>query len=217
MPLRVPRTQLLTNYLIPQSELLCKVRIAIDSGICCVQYRSPRTEDCFEQARMFAELCSSTNTQFIVNDHVDVASVLNQRGFQAGVWLGQRDMSVLEARKILGNDVFIGLSVNCCEEAKQANTLPINAIAANGVFECVSNPHAQTMGIEGLMNIISLSNHPVIAIGGIAEHNLQAILETGVDGVAISGAILRAADIENTTKCIVELCGIISESLCQKQ
>lgn len=207
MPRRIPKIQLLTNSYIPWHILRCKVTLAIRCGVDCVQYRAiPNEQDLYERARFFAELCQNTNTMFIVNDYVHIAAQLNNEGFEAGVWLGQSDMHASTAREILGNNAFIGLSVNSVYETLEANALPVTAVAANGVFECHSNPNAQRMGIHALRDIIHHSEHPTIAIGGIIHDNVIEVLATGVDGIALSGALLQTENVENATTCLIDLC-----------
>ena len=207
---RIPRIQLLTNCNIPCTILQQHVRLAIEHGVDCLQYRAgPEENNCYETARIFAELCHKTKTQYIINDHVDIAAKLRTEGFDAGVWLGQNDMHAAAARAILGNQAFIGLSVNTEAETEAANNLPVNAVAANGIFPCSSNPYAQQMGLEGLQAMRQMSAHPMVAIGGITHSNLAQVLATGVDGIALSGAILRADNIAHATKCVFDLCDCI--------
>lgn len=199
---KIPRVQLLTNCNIPCSILQQRVRLAIEHGIDCLQYRAgPEETNCYDNARIFAELCHKTKTQYIVNDHVHIAARLRTEGFDAGVWLGQNDMPAAAARTVLGDEAFIGLSVNTDTEAAAANY----AVAANGIFPCSSNPYAQQMGLGGLQTLRQMSTHPMITIGGITHNNLPHVLATGVDGVALSGAILRADNIEHAAKCFVDL------------
>jgi thiamine-phosphate diphosphorylase len=206
MKRKVPRLQLLTNCCVPYTDLIHKVGLAIKSGVDCIQYRCRPGRECYTEAKTLAELCKQADIRFIINDHVQMAYQLNQEGLQAGVWLGQKDLAIAAARSILGPETFIGLSVNSIDELRRANHLSVDAVAANGVFTCTSNPHAQVMGLEGLQEMVALSEHPILAIGGITPHNIRDVLEADVDGIALSGTILRADDIENITKCLLELC-----------
>ncbi|MBP9791834.1 MAG: thiamine phosphate synthase [Rickettsiales bacterium] len=206
MKRKVPRFQLLTNCCIPYTDLIHKVELAIKSGVDCIQYRCRPGRECYTEAKTLAELCKQAKIRFVINDHVHMAYHLNQEGLQAGVWLGKQDMAIPVARSILGPETFIGLSVNAISELHRANHLPVDAVAANGVFACTSNPHAQVMGLAGLQEMVAFSEHPILAIGGITPSNVRDVFETDVDGIALSGAILRANDIENITKCLLELC-----------
>ncbi len=201
---RIPRIQLVTNCYIPCHVLQQRVMLAMMHGVDCLQYRAgPDEVNCYETARFFAELCHQTRSQYIVNDHVDIAVRLRAEGFDAGVWLGQNDMSAAAAREALGDDAFIGLSVNTEIEAETANRLQY--------LQMVSSPAPLThthskWAWRAYEHYVKYQKHPMVAIGGITHDNIQHILATGIEGIALSGAILRADDIENATKCLVDLC-----------
>lgn len=143
---KIPKTQLLSNHCTPIPYLEYILRIAARNNLHCFQYRTMPGEYTYQTALLFAKLCQETNIQYIVNNQVDIVSKLRQEGFDAGVWLGQSDIPVTEARALLGNNAFIGLSVNTEAEVVAANNQPVNAVAANGVFACINKPQCSTNG-----------------------------------------------------------------------
>jgi len=126
----------------------------------------------------------------IINDRVDVALECGADG----VHLGQNDISVSAARKILGKRSIIGLSVETRNQAKQAAQLPLDYISASPVFHTSSKADAANpLGLNGLRKIkMVASSVPVIGIGGINEENALEVIKAGASGVAVISAICGA-------------------------
>lgn len=132
---------------------------------------------------------------FIINDRPDIALAIDSQG----VHLGQQDMPINYARKILGKDRIIGISVNSCEEAKKAEKGSANYVAVSSPFS--SETKKKTLiPLSEIKKIKKSVNIPVFAIGGINLDNLETILSTEVDGVCISKALLDTEDIKKTTR-----------------
>lgn len=110
--------------------------------------------------------------------------------FQAhGVHLGQSDGNILEARKMLGPNKIIGLSTNTLEEIDHSNTLPIDYIGVGSIFPTANKKDVTTIWqLSGLQQAVKQAKHPIIAIGGINHTNSQAVLSTGIHGIACIGA-----------------------------
>ena len=133
----------------------------------------------------------SDRALFIVNDSAALAYNLSA----GGVHLGKEDGDLQEARTLLGPDCVIGLSVDCAEDVKKANHLPIDYIGAGAVFATSNKPDADDLGgPAGLVPIVRESRKPVIAIGGISVEKAAEVMESGVDGLAVIGAISGACD-----------------------
>lgn len=141
-----------------------------------------------------ATLALST-INFIINDRPDIALAIDSQG----VHLGQQDMPINYARKILGKDRIIGISVNSCEEAKKAEKGSANYVAVSSPFS--SETKKKTLiPLSEIKKTKKSVNIPVFAIGGINLDNLETILSTEVDGVCISKALLDTEDIKKTTR-----------------
>lgn len=164
---------------------------AIKGGVTVVQLREK--EASFDEvvlvANQLLELLQPLGIPLIINDRIDVA--LETKA--AGIHLGQSDLNVAEARKILGKEAIIGQSIETLNDAKMAMTQDVNYIAASPLFPTNTKPNcAAPIGLSTLKEICLISSIPVIAIGGINVNNVQSVFEAGVTGVAVVSAIFDA-------------------------
>ena len=137
----------------------------------------------------------SINTPLIINDSLDLWMPVGAEGLH----LGQGDGDVVTARKVLGSDKILGLSVDTAENIIHANALPIDYIGVGPVFHPRNKDAEKLWGLNGLRRATSLSNHPVIAIGGINPKCLNDVASTGVCGVAAIDAFHKAANPKAVT------------------
>ena len=136
-------------------------------------------------------LLSPLGVPLIINDRVDVALAVDADG----VHIGQSDMPYDVARRLLGPDKIIGLSVETLDQVKEANLLDVDYIAVSPVYSTPTKTDtAPPFGLEGLRQAVSLSRHPGVAIGGMNAATAPAVLATGIDGVAVVSAICSAPD-----------------------
>ena len=127
----------------------------------------------------------------IINDRVDVALAVDADG----VHIGQSDMPYAIARRLLGPDKIIGLSVENLDEVAEANGLDVDYIAVSPVYGTPTKTDtAEPFGLEGLRRAVALSRHPVVAIGGMNEHTAPDVFAAGADGIAVVSAICSAPD-----------------------
>lgn len=170
------------------------VEEAIIGGTTIVQVREKdiSTREFYKVAMEVKEVTDHYNVPLIINDRIDIAQAINA----AGVHLGQDDMPLTIARKILGEDKIIGISTGTLDEALEAQRdgadyLGIGAIFYTGTKKDIDAP----IGIEYLKHIYSNINIPAVAIGGINETNFKEVLSTGVDGISVISAILGKEDV----------------------
>jgi thiamine-phosphate pyrophosphorylase len=171
------------------------VEKAVKGGVTIVQLREKdlETRDFIEEAQRIQKILKPYNIPLLINDRVDVALAIGADG----VHLGQSDMPYHMARKILGNEAIIGLSVESIEQAKEANLYDVDYIAISPVFTTPTKEElTQELGIEGIKEITRLSKHPAVGIGSIKAHNAQDIIQAGADGVAVVSGICSADDPE---------------------
>lgn len=142
------------------------------------------------------QITNQYNTTLIINDFVNIAKTIDAHG----VHLGKNDMSIVEARKILGDDKIIGATANTLEDIIQLASLPINYIGL-GPFRFTSTKKnlSPILGIDGYKNILDKLNNlnikiPIIAIGGITLEDITPLLQTGIHGIAVSSAINLSND-----------------------
>ncbi len=145
-------------------------------------------------------LCKKHSATLIINDNVLLAKEIGAHG----VHLGKEDMSIAEARNLLGGDFIIGATANTFEDIKnhaadKADYIGLGPFA----FTTTKQNLSPVLGIDGYKNILQQCKNenitiPIIAIGGIAESDMEEILSTGIYGVAASGAITNALNIKIT-------------------
>ncbi len=138
-----------------------------------------------------AERLAGTGVPLLINDRLDIALACGA----AGVHLGQDDTPLAEARRILGGDKIIGLSVNTPEEARRAEREGADYVGAGPAYSTSTKETAlAVLGPEGLGRIKRAVSIPVVAIGGVSASNAAAVARSGVDGIAVVSAILGAPD-----------------------
>lgn len=185
-------------------------RLALEGGCRWVQLRMKGAEESDRVACALAiqKMCRAVGATFIVDDDVPLA----RRIGADGVHLGKEDMPIAEARKILGEGVIIGATVNSFEdiEAHINGAMPDYFGCGPFRFTTTKKRLAPTLGIEGYRSIISRMREqdiaiPIVAIGGITKADIPQILATGIDGIALSGSVLQADNPVNEMQEIVSI------------
>jgi thiamine-phosphate pyrophosphorylase len=139
---------------------------------------------------------------FIVNDRPDIAKLSDADG----VHLGQTDMSVLEARRILGPEALIGVSTHNLDQVRQAVLDGASYLGVGPAFASVTKQFASLAGIELIKSAIAETSLPTFAISGINLENINAVVAAGARRVAVSAAIAKADDPRLTALLFVEAC-----------
>lgn len=156
--------------------------------------------------RQLRKLCDDYGATFILDDHVELVAETGADG----VHLGRNDMPVAQARTILGSEKIIGATANTLEHMIEAVEAGADYIGLGPFrFTTTKQRLSPILGLDGYRAIMAefrrRSQIPVVAIGGIEASDIPAIMATGVSGVAVSGAILSAGDIERETEKFVKL------------
>ncbi|MCC6347209.1 MAG: thiamine phosphate synthase [Nitrospirales bacterium] len=172
------------------------VRTLLESGVRWVQYREKgRTKrDRYGEALELRELTRCFGACFIVNDEADLALAVDADG----VHLGQDDLPLAEARKIMG-DRIIGISTHSLREAVGAERGGADYIGFGSIFSTTTKEVGAPQGIEALREIRAAVEIPVIAIGGINAGNADSVFAAGCDGVAVSSGLF-CGDLEENAK-----------------
>jgi thiamine-phosphate pyrophosphorylase len=143
----------------------------------------------FEDARGVARLCRDAGARFIVDDRADFAMLL-----EAGLHVGQDDLSPRDARMLLGPDALIGFSSHNAEQIRAAAAEPVSYVAFGPVFPTLSKRHPDPVaGVEALRGCRALCSKPLVAIGGITRANALEVLSAGADSVAVIADLLPEA------------------------
>ena len=176
-------------------------RAAIDGGATAVQLRAPELDDeaFLPLASELAVACREAGVPFIVNDRLEVALGSGA----SGVHLGQGD-DPLEARRRLGADLALGVSVNDVDEAAAAELAGADYVAVT-VWSTPTKPEAEARGLDVLAGVVAATALPVVGIGGISASNAALVLEAGAAGVAVISAVAAAGDPVAATRELVEV------------
>ena len=178
-----------------QYGLLETVRDAVRGGVTAVQLRdkTATTSALVKMGRDIATGLADTGVPLIVNDNVEAAIAIGADGLH----VGQGDMKVDEARRLIGPDMLLGLSCETVEDARMTDPAIVNYIGISPVFATpTKTDHSPAVGIEGLRAIAAATPVPKVAIGGLKSHHFEAIFENGADGVAVVSAICGQPDAE---------------------
>jgi thiamine-phosphate pyrophosphorylase len=173
--------------------LIDVVQAAVLGGVTCVQLREKHanSRDFYAQAVALMELLAPLNIPLIINDRLDIALACGA----PGVHLGQSDIPVAVARKLLPPEVFIGWSVENMDEVVHSAMLPVDYLGVSPVFATPTKTDTATpWGLEGLQRIRAVTDLPLVAIGGIHPSNASAVLQAGAHSLAVVSAICSADD-----------------------
>ncbi|SEE62524.1 thiamine-phosphate pyrophosphorylase [Prevotella aff. ruminicola Tc2-24] len=177
---------------------LDSIRLALEGGCRWIQLRMKDATD--EEVRPIAlvaqRLCHEAGATFIIDDRVGLVRELHADG----VHLGQNDMPIREARRLLGDGFIIGGTANTFDQVRAHYESSADYIGCGPFrFTTTKQKLAPVLGLDGYRTIISEMEEahihiPIVAIGGITEEDIPDILQTGVSGIALSGTVLRADD-----------------------
>ena len=159
------------------------------AGILQIRHKGHWSRDVFEASRAVARLCREDSAALIVNDRADFALLL-----EAGLHVGQDDLSPRDARRLMGPDAVIGFSSHNPAQLCAAGGEPVDYVALGPVFQTASkrNPDP-VVGVEEVNRCRALLDRPLVAIGGITLANARDVLDAGADSVAVIGGLLPEA------------------------
>lgn len=180
------------------------VREAVAGGVTMVQLREKDapTGEFVELGRRLMNVLKPLGVPLIINDRVDVALAIDADG----VHIGQSDMPYKDARKLLGPDKIIGLSVESMEDLLKANELDVDYVGISPVYGTPTKTDtAEPFGLTGLRKAVELSVHPTVAIGGMNASTIGDVFAAGADGVAVVSAICSAENIKDATGKLKEI------------
>ena len=186
----LPRVYPITDREISGLSHTEQVKHLLEGGATLIQLREKRMPPIkfYSDAQKAAHLARAAGARLIINDRVDIALALRADG----VHLGQTDMPVQAARRLLGDDAIIGFSTHNFEQVKAALRLPIDYLAFGPIYPTTTkvNPDP-VVCLDEITQIAALSGAiPVVAIGGINQSNAVEVLRYGADAVAIISALL---------------------------
>ena len=200
--------QFITHYT-EQYSYLDSVRIALEGGCRWIQLRMKDSsqEEILSIAKEVLTLCREYEATFIIDDHVELAKQIKADG----VHLGKSDMPIAEARRILGKDFIIGGTANTFEDVLGHHKAGADYIGCGPFrFTTTKKNLSPVLGLEGYRRIVWQMKEagihlPIVAIGGITEADIPELMQTGINGIALSSSILRAKNPIEEMKKIMTL------------
>lgn len=179
---------------IGKQNLYEQVESALKGGATCVQLREKNLDEelFLEEAIKIKSLCKKYGIPFLVNDNVDIAIKCEADG----VHVGQEDTAVSKVRKLVGDKMIIGVSVQNINEALESIKNGADYLGVGAMFSTSTKLDANVIPFENLKSVCNAVNIPVVAIGGIGKNNIMKLAGSGVNGVALVSAIFGAKNIE---------------------
>ena len=182
------------------------VKNAVEAGVGIVQYRNKNAsiKERYKEALILKAICKSSGVYFVINDHMDVALAVDADG----IHLGQDDMPYAVARKLLGKDKIIGITVHNVAEALDAESKGADYIGVSPIFTTNTKSDAgAACGVEMIAKIKKVCKLPIVAIGGITLDNAAQVIDAGADSIcAISSVVSKEnvkAEIGNFQKLFI--------------
>ena len=175
---------------------------AIEGGAEMIQYRDKESSDreFLELASILQNICQNRKIPFIINDRVDIAAYIKPDG----VHLGQDDLPLKIARKILGSSKIIGISTKNIEQAKEAEKHGADYVGIGPIFDTLTKKIEKPLGLEIIKQAEKNLKIPFFPIGGINSENLDQVIEAGSRRMAVGSAVLSANDVKTAARNLSE-------------
>jgi thiamine-phosphate pyrophosphorylase len=175
---------------------------AIQGGAKTIQLRDKlqNRKELLPVAQQLRNLCAENNVLFVVNDYLDLALATDADGLH----LGQSDLPIGVARKLLPIDKILGCSTTTVNQAINAESEGADYIAVGSIYPTTSKETVEVIGLDRLRQIRQAVTLPLIAIGGIAKDNVVEVMGAGADSVALISAVVQAEDVKEAAREIVE-------------
>jgi thiamine-phosphate pyrophosphorylase len=193
----------ITDSELSKNDIFKDTANAINAGCKIVQYREKNKSktDMIKEAKKLKNICEG-KAIFLINDHIDIALETNADG----VHIGQEDMYYENARKLLGENKIIGLTVHSLEEAIDAEKIGADYIGLAPIFKTGTKEDARDpIGTEIIRTIRRNINLPIVAVGGINKKNVKETIESGADSIVSIYAVLKSNDVYNEIKEFIDI------------
>lgn len=193
------RLYLVTNrYQDSVESFLEKVETACRSGVTIVQLREKNltTNQYYQLAKQVKEITDAYQVPLIIDDRLDVCLAVDA----AGLHIGDDELPVSVARKVLGPEKILGVTAKTVKRALEAEEGGANYLGTGAIFPTTTKENAPITLISTLKTICQRVAIPVVAIGGLTSENIDQLIGTGITGVAVVRDLMQAEDIEAKTQ-----------------
>jgi len=194
-------------YVIIDTQALkgrCHIEVAaqaIGGGAKAIQLRDKLSSkrELLPVAQQLKNLCAEHDVPFIINDHLDLVLAADADGLH----LGQEDLPISVARKLLPMGKILGCSTRTVDQATAAESEGADYIAVGSIYPTPSKETAEVVGLDRLRQVRQVVTLPLVAIGGITRDNAAEVMAAGADSVAVISAVLGADNVEDAARQIV--------------
>ena len=193
------RLYLVTNrYQDSLESFLEKVETACRSGVTIIQLREKNltTNQYYQLAKQVKEITDAYQVPLIIDDRLDVCLAVDA----AGLHIGDDELPVSVARKVLGPEKILGVTAKTVKRALEAETAGADYLGTGAIFPTTTKENAPITLISTLKTICQTVAIPVVAIGGLTSENIEQLIGTGIAGVAVVRDLMQAGDIEAKTQ-----------------
>jgi len=193
MRLVIPRLYVILDAGVIQGPIQVVAGQLFDAGVRLLQYRGKNVaaRDMLETSKVLAGIARERGATFFVNDRPDVAWLAGADG----VHVGQDDLNVEQARSLVGQGRWVGVSTHNIEQFEKAAATSADYIAIGPIFQTSSKANPDpVVGTEMIRQVRRLTQKPIVAIGGIRLENAVDVIEAGADSIAVIRDIVAAAD-----------------------
>lgn len=193
-----------------EQEFLSRVRSALEGGVTLIQLREKErtTREYIALAKKVHGLAREFNVPLIIDDRIDVALAMGAEG----VHLGQTDMPIKTARKLLGDEVIIGATAKTVGQAREAYEQSADYLGVGAIYPTTTKVKTVLTSTETLDAICKAVPIPVNAIGGLNKDNIDVLRGIGIAGVCVVSAIMKAPDpktaAEELSQAVKDILGI---------
>lgn len=194
---------LVTDRTLCRGEFIECIEAAIKGGVSVVQLREKdaSSAEFYSIALELRKLTCSYGVPFIINDRADIALAVDADGLH----IGQSDMPLDVARRILGSEKIIGVSASCVADALLALEGGADYLGVGAIFPTGTKSDADSVGIDELRRIKDSVDIPVVAIGGINEINAHIPMSAGIDGISVVSAIVASPSPLDSSKRLLDI------------
>lgn len=175
-----------------------KKLISLGVGIIQLRDKNKNRQEVLKEAVRIKKHLTSKKVLFIINDYLEIARISDVDGLH----LGQNDMPIEAARKILGRDKIIGISCHSLKQAKDAQKRGADYIGIGPVFKTPTKPNTKPIGLGIIKEIAQIIKIPFFAIGGINKTNVAELARNGARKVAVVRAAFQAAEISRIIRAV---------------
>ena len=193
------RLYLVTNrYQDSLENFLEKVETACRSGVTIIQLREKNltTNQYYQLAKQVKEITDAYQVPLIIDDRLDICLAVDA----AGLHIGDDELPVSVARKVLGPEKILGVTAKTVKRALEAETSGADYLGTGAIFPTMTKENAPITLISTLKTICQTVAIPVVAIGGLTSENIDQLIGTGIAGVAVVRDLMQAEDIEAKTQ-----------------